>query len=158
MRDALEIRPPGECRWDLVSLGEEFSSVPELHGESVRSARMLVDRAGLRPGSVVQAPSDEVAEGIVTASDPGAETVLQRNTPVHLLVSTGAGTESFVMPDLLGREISGVRRQLDAQGFRVERSGAQTSVGTIVAQRPAPGSRITRSDVIHLTTTGRIIR
>ena len=142
----------------VVSLGEEFSSVPELFGESVRSARGLIQRAGLRQGSIVQAPSEEVGEGMVAASDPGAEAVLMRNTPVHLLVSSGAGSESFVMPDLLGREIAGVRRQLEALGFRIERSGSQTSVGTIVAQRPPPGSRITRADVIQLTASGRIIR
>lgn len=142
----------------VVSLGEEFSSVPALFGESVRSARMLIERAGLRPGSVVLAPSEETGEGLVAASDPGPEAVLQRNTPVHLLVSTGAGTEDFVMPDLMGREIAGVRRQLEVLGFRVERSGARTSVGTIVAQRPPPGSRITRADVIELTASGRIIR
>jgi len=142
----------------VVSLGEEFSSVPALFGESVRSARMLVERAGLQPGSVVQAPSEEAGEGMVTASDPGPETVLMRNTPVHLLVSTGAGSESFVMPDLMGREVASVRRQLEALGFRIERSGARTSVGTIVSQRPPPGSRISRADVIQLTASGRIIR
>lgn len=142
----------------VVSLGEEFSSVPELFGESVRSARMLIERAGLQPGSIVQAPSEETGEGMVAASDPGAETVLMRNTPVHLLVSTGAGSESFVMPDLLGREIASVRRQLEALGFRIERSGAQTSVGTIVSENPPPGSRITRANVIQLTASGRIIR
>lgn len=142
----------------IVSLGEEFSSVPELFGESVRSARMLIERAGLRSGSVVQAPSEDAGEGMVAGSDPGPETVLGRNTPVHLLVSTGAGAESFVMPDLLGREIAGVRRQLEALGFHLERSGAGTSVGTIVAQRPPPGSRITRATVIQLTASGRIIR
>ena len=142
----------------IVSLGEEFSSVPELFGESVRSARMLIDRAGLRAGSIVQAPSEEAGEGLVAGSDPGPETVLQRNTLVHLLVSTGAGGESFVMPELLGREVGSVRRQLEALGFRVERSGARTSVGTIVAQIPAPGSRITRADVIQITASGRIIR
>lgn len=142
----------------VVSLGEEYSSVPELFGESVRSARGLIERAGLRPGSIVQAPSEEAGEGMVAASDPGPETVLQRNTPVHLLVSTGAGSESFVMPDLMGREVASIRRQLEALGFRIERSGARTSVGTIVSQSPPPGSRITRTHVIQLTASGRIIR
>jgi beta-lactam-binding protein with PASTA domain len=141
-----------------LSLGEEFSSVPELFGESVRGARILLERAGLQSGTVVQAPSDEAGEGLVAASDPGAEAVLQRNTAVHLLVSTGSGPESYVMPDLLGREIGGVRRQLEAIGFRIERTGSRTSVGTIVAQVPAPGSRISRTNVIQLTASGRIIR
>jgi beta-lactam-binding protein with PASTA domain len=141
-----------------LSLGEEFSSVPELFGESPRGARILLERAGLLQGTVVQAPSDEAGEGLVAASDPGAEAVLQRNTAVHLLVSTGSGPESYVMPELLGREVGSVRRQLEAMGFRIERTGSRTSVGTIVAQVPAPGSRITRASVIQLTASGRIIR
>jgi serine/threonine-protein kinase len=142
----------------VVSLGEEFSSVPELSGESVRTARMLIDRAGLRAGAIVQAPSEDAGAGLVAGSDPAAEAVLQRSSPVHLLVSTGTVTESFVMPDLLGREITGVRRQLEAFGFRIERTRGAASVGTIVAQDPPPGARITRADVIKLSTSGRVIR
>jgi beta-lactam-binding protein with PASTA domain len=142
----------------VVSLGEEFSSVPELFGESVRGARLLIERAGLRAGTIVHGPSEDAGEGLVAGSDPAAESVLQRDTPVHLLVSTGPGQESFVMPDLLGREIAGVRRQLDALGFRVEMPPAAPSLGTIVSQSPAPGSRVSRATVIQLLAAGRMIR
>lgn len=142
----------------VVSLGEEYSSVPELFGESMRGARLLIERAGLRAGATVHAPSEDAGEGLVAGSDPGAEAVLQRDTPVHLLVSTGPGQESFVMPDLLGREIAGVKRQLDALGFRVEMPPAAPSLGTIVSQNPAPGSRVSRATVIQLQAAGRMIR
>jgi beta-lactam-binding protein with PASTA domain len=142
----------------VVSLGEEFSSVPELFGESVRNARLLIERAGLRAGTIIHASSEEAGEGLVAGSDPGAETVLPRDTPVHLLVSTGPGQESFVMPDLLGREIAGVRRQLEALGFRVEMPPSAPAMGTIVSEDPAPGSRITRATVIQLQAAGRMIR
>jgi beta-lactam-binding protein with PASTA domain len=142
----------------MVSLGEEFSSVPELFGESLRGARLLVDRAGLKLGGVSRAPSDEVGEGLVVASDPRAESVLPRDTPIGILVSSGAGPEYFVMPDLLGREIGGVRRQLEAEGFRVFTPPAAASIGTVAYQNPAPGSRVTREDNILLQATGRMIR
>ncbi len=74
-----------------VSLGEEFSSVPELFGESRRSAQLLLDRAGLQLGAITRAPSDEVGADLVAGSDPPAESVLPRGTPVAVLVSTGAG-------------------------------------------------------------------
>jgi serine/threonine-protein kinase len=142
----------------VVSLGEEFSSVPALFGESLRSAQYLLERAGLRVAGTTRAPSDEVGDGLVAGSDPPAEAVLARDTPVSLLVSTGGGEESFVMPDLLGREINGVRRQLESLGFRVLTPPAAPSVGTVVFQDPAPGSRITRDSQILLQATGRIIR
>jgi beta-lactam-binding protein with PASTA domain len=142
----------------MVSLGEEFSSVPALFGESMRGARLLIDRAGLRAGGITRAPSEEVGEGLIVASDPPAESVLPRDTPVSLLVSSGAGREEYVMPELLGREISAVRRQLEAIGCRVLVPPGAASVGGIVFQNPPPGSRITRDATITLQAMGRLIR
>jgi serine/threonine-protein kinase len=142
----------------VVSLGEEFSSVPELFGESMRTAAYLLTRAGLRLGGITHAPSEDVGDGLIAATDPPAETVLPRDTPVAVMVSTGGIEESFVMPDLLGREIGGVRRRLEAFGFRVFTPPAAPSIGTIVYQDPAPGSRITRQTQILVQATGRLIR
>ena len=142
----------------VVSLGEEFSSVPEVFGESLRGARLLIERAGLKVGGITRAPSEEFGDGLVLGTDPPAESVLPRATPVSLLVSTGQGAESFVMPDLLGREIGSVRRQLEALGFRVLVPPAGASVGPIVYQEPGVGSRITRDAQIVLQATGRMIR
>jgi beta-lactam-binding protein with PASTA domain len=141
----------------VASLGEEFSSVPALFGESQRSAEVLLRSAGLRLGVITRAPNDDVGEGLVAGSDPGAETVLPRGSAVSLLVSTGAGEESFVMPDVLGREIGSVRRQLESFGLHVETPHG-ASVGPIVAQEPAPGSRILRTARVMLQASGRIIR
>jgi serine/threonine-protein kinase len=141
-----------------VSLGEEFSSVPELFGESRRSAQLLLERAGLRFGGITRAPNEEVGQDLVVTSDPPAESVLPRGAAVALLVSTGQGPEEFVMPDLAGRELNGVHRQLEALGFRVEVPPAAPSIGAIVSQSPPPGSRVTRDAVVTLQATGRFIR
>jgi serine/threonine-protein kinase len=141
-----------------VSLGEEFSSVPALFGESRRGAQLLLERAGLRIGGSTKAPNDEVGNDLVAGSDPPPETVLPRGTAVALLVSSGAGPEVFVMPDLTGREISGVRRQLEGLGFRVFVPPAAASVGPIVSQSPEAGSRVTTDVQVVLQATGRLIR
>lgn len=141
-----------------VSLGEEFSSVPELFGESRRSAQLLLERAGLRLAGTTRAPSEEVGQELVVTSDPPAESVLPRGAAVALLVSTGQGPEEFVMPDLAGRELNGVRRQLEALGFRVEVPPGAPNVGAIVSQVPPPGSRVTRDTEVTLQATGRVIR
>jgi len=140
----------------VVSLGEEFSSVPELFGESQRSAEQLLRSAGLRVGPVTRAPSEDVGVGMVAGSDPGPESVLPRDATVSLLISSGAGEQSFVMPELLGREVRAIRRQLESLGFRVLTPGS--SAGTVVSQRPAPGARITRATEIVLQPSGRLIR
>jgi len=139
----------------VVSLGEEFSSVPALFGTSLRGARILIERAGLSVGGVTRAPSEEVGDGLVAGTDPPAESVLPRGGPVGLLVSTGSAVESYVMPELLGRDLSSVRRQLEAFGFRVLSPEGGGSRGMVIFQDPAPGTRVDRSAVISLQGTGR---
>jgi serine/threonine-protein kinase len=124
----------------------------------LRSARYLLERAGLKIGAITRAPSDEVGEGLVAGSDPPAEALLARNTLVSLLVSSGAGGESYVMPDVNGREINGVRRRFESLGFRVFTPPSVPSVGAVVFQDPPPGSRIMRGDAILLHASGRVRR
>ena len=142
----------------VVSLGEEFSSVPELFGETVRGARVLLERVGLRTAGITHAPSDEVGEGLIVATDPPAEAVLPRGTPVGLMVSSGSGPQYYVMPDLLGREVTGAVRQLEALGFKISIPPGSPNLGTIVMQLPAPGSRVSPGDPIQLQATRRLIR
>ena len=141
-----------------VSLGEEFSSVPALFGETRRGAEWLLDHNGLRVGGITRAPSDAVGEGLVVATDPPAESVLPHGTPVALLLSAGLDESVFVMPDLAGREIGHARQQLEALGFRVLSPPAGPSSGPIVTQDPPPGSRLTHEMSITLQAAGRLIR
>ena len=139
----------------VVSLGEEFSSVPELFGATLRGARILIVRAGLSVGGITRAPSEDVGEGLVAATDPPAESVLPREAAVNLLVSTGSAGESTVMPDLLGRDLLSARRQLEAFGFRVLSPEGAGSRGIVIFQNPPAGSRIERGATITLQGTGR---
>jgi len=139
----------------VVSLGEEFSSVPQLFGISLRGARILIERIGLAVGGVTRASSEDVGEGLVVATDPPAESVLPRQAPVGLLVSTGSAAESFVMPELLGRDLLAVRRQLEALGFRVLSPEGTSARGMIIVQQPAPGSRVDPGTVVTLQGNGR---
>ena len=141
-----------------VSLGEEFSSVPALFGETRRGAELLLEHSGLRVGGITRAPSDAVGEGLVVSTDPPAESVLPHGTPVALLLSSGLGEEVYLMPDLAGREIGRARTQLEALGFKVLSPPAGPGSGPIVAQDPPPGARLTRDMSITLQAAGRLIR
>ena len=142
----------------IVSLGEEFSSVPALFGESRRNAELMLGQAGLRVGGITRAPSDAVGEGLVVATDPPTESVLPRGTPIALLLSTGLGEEVFVMPELTGRELGRVRKQLEEQGFKVLSPPAGPANGPIVMQDPPAGTRLTRDMSIMLQASGRVVR
>ena len=141
-----------------VSLGEEFSSVPAVAGETQRAAGVMIERVGLESSGVTRVYSDEVGEGLVVDSDPPPETVLPRGGSVGLLLSAGMDKEAFVMPDLLGHELSGVRRQLEALGFRVSMPAGSGASGPVVYQDPPAGSRVALETSITLRVMSRMIR
>ena len=99
-----------------VSLGEEYSSVPELFWRD--AARRRDPARALGAACQRHHPRSERrgVRRLVAATDPPAESVLPRGGAVSLLVSTGMPDQVFVMPDLKGREIGRVRMQLEARG------------------------------------------
>ena len=90
---------------------------------------------------------------MVVASDPPPDAVMPHNWPVGILLSSGPTRESYLMPDLLGRELEPVLGQLAALGFRVEARGRRGS-GLVIFQNPAPGSRVAAGAAVSLQAGG----
>jgi len=141
-----------------LSLGEEFANVPELFGESLRSARLLIDRAGLKTGRLGRVVTSEVGPGLVVATEPPLGAVVPRGTVVNLLVCIPSEPEAYVMPDLVGRDALAAERDLEALGFRVETTGPGSNFARIETQNPAPGARVLRGQAIALGVAGRLIQ
>lgn len=142
----------------VVSLGEEFASIPELFGESVRGARLLLARAGLRAGQITRVVTSEAGPGLIVATAPPSSAVVPRGTPVHLLVCAAGESDAYVMPDLVGRDAQAAQRDLEALGFRVDTNGPGSRFSRIAAQEPPPGARVLRGQGIVLTVAGRLIQ
>jgi beta-lactam-binding protein with PASTA domain len=141
-----------------LSLGEEFANVPELFGESLRGARLLLGRAGLRAGAVGRVVSSETGPGLIVSAEPPFGAVVPRGTAVNLLVCSTSEPEGFVMPDLVGRDAQGAERDLEALGFRVEVTGPGSNFARIESQDPPPGARVLRGQGITLAVAGRLIQ
>lgn len=136
----------------VVSLGAQGTSVPLLDGESVRRAEIMLEGAGLRRGNVARVYTEEAPRDMVVTSDPPGETVVEQETAVDLLVSLGPLPRKYVLPDLTGRELVSVARELRDEGFMVlAREGAPRGrSGLVSAQEPLPGSPIAPRDSIVL--------
>jgi beta-lactam-binding protein with PASTA domain len=141
-----------------LSLGEEFANVPELFGESLRGARLLLDRAGLRAGAIGRVITSETGPGLVVSAEPPFGAVVPRGTAVNLLVCAQSEPEAFVMPDLVGRAAQAAERDLEALGFRVQVEGPGSNFARIESQDPQPGARVLRGQNIVLHVAGRLIQ
>jgi serine/threonine-protein kinase len=138
----------------VPSLGPQRVSVPELSGQSVQSAQVLLAAAGLSLGRTVEVFGEDVTAGEVVAQQPRAESTVAPGTPIDLLVARQGSAATFVMPDLIYRDYGRVRRFFEDRGFRIgsvkfERyEGIRP--GVILRQYPEAGHPLGRGDTIAL--------
>ncbi len=138
----------------VLSLGKKKVTIPELAGSAMSQARARLEEAGIELGVVVRAPSSTVMEGAVISNEPEAGSPYFEGQPVTLLVSSGPEEVAFVMPDLIGLDVTDVEAFLRGAGLRLgdvsEGPYEGLAPGIIIRQRPKAGSRVAAHDIISL--------
>jgi beta-lactam-binding protein with PASTA domain len=118
------------------SLGPQKVEIPNLVGQSVRSAELNLRQRGLELGPVAHLPTANAAADQVIAQNPTPD-AQQFSTPsVSVLTSAAPDQEAFVMPEFVGSKLSAASAAIRAAGL---------VVGTITAAPPAP-TAATNSD------------
>jgi hypothetical protein len=123
--------------------------VPDITGLPEGVARARLAQAGLGV-STVERRFDVQPDGTVLAQNPSAGARLPRGGTVALVVS--AGTEEFVMPDVIGQGINVARAQLEQRGLvvRIEAVDSDEPSDTVLETIPAPGAIVRTSDIVRV--------
>ena len=134
-----------------VSAGPRATTVPELVGQTERTAQIRLDQDGLEIGSITEFRSPDYPADAVVAQDPPPDS---RAPQVSLLINRGEQGTSYVMPDVIGMDGDRAAAALRGRGFRVTIVGSQpypgVPPGTVVRQQPAGGFQVGASDPISL--------
>lgn len=143
------VRSPRSVRvW--VSQGQRTATVPELIGQTERTARIRLQQDGFEVGTISHIRAPEYPVDAVVAQDPPPDSKAAR---VSLLLNA-RGDDAVVMPDLVGAEGTGTASALRERGFRVTITEVAPSTGVtsgaIVAHTPMAGSRVSPADSITL--------
>ncbi|MBI1749040.1 MAG: PASTA domain-containing protein [Acidobacteria bacterium] len=137
----------------VLSLGPQKVSVPALVGETVRSARIELLRAGLQVGEIssVYLP-DHALDEIVLQNPPPLAT--NTGSPrVNLLVSLGERPAEYVMPDLAGLPLAEAQRRIGAAGLHLAKISFAVSPEQpkgVVFQVPPRGARVVAGTNVEL--------
>ena len=135
-----------------VSTGPQRVPVPDLVGYDAALAGQLLTAAGLTIRSVdsTQAP---LPRGVVVNTRPPAGAPLVPGTGVTLVVRVGAPT--IVVPDLAGLTTAEAEFALADVGLilgaSVRRTSLAAEAGTIIEQRPAPGTLSAPGGAVNVT-------
>lgn len=137
-----------------VSKGPERVRVPDLAGKPLATARKELRQAGLTPGKVTRAFSDEEAAGDVIATDPDPGSRRSKGTTVALTVSKGQPVD---VPDVVGESEDEARQDLEDAGLKVKVAAGtvysdEADAGAVAAQKPGPDdAEPARGDTVTLT-------
>ena len=134
-----------------VSGGPRATTIPELSGESERTAQLRLQQEGLGLASTAEIRSSDYPAGTVVAQFPAART---NAAQVALLVNRGERGARYVMPDLIGVDGSRAAEVLRARGFRATVVGDHpypgVAPGIVLRQNPQAGFQIAPGEPISL--------
>jgi beta-lactam-binding protein with PASTA domain len=134
-----------------LSAGHRASIVPELTGETERTAQLRLAQDGLTLAAVSEIHSNEYPTDVVVAQQPAAKT---GGSSVTVLVNRGARGASYVMPDLIGVDGDRAAEVLRVRGFRVAVVGSTpypgVAAGVVLRQSPQAGFQIGPGEPISL--------
>jgi serine/threonine-protein kinase len=137
-----------------VSMGPRQIAVPDVEGEGLRTARLILERTQLPLGRVVEV-TDPALEGTILMQHPlPGQTAVLASEGASLLVSMGPGHGDYVMPDLIGRKAVDALEELRDAGLKVAdaryRLYPGLAPGVILRQTPPAGHRVSRQMPISL--------
>jgi beta-lactam-binding protein with PASTA domain len=118
------------------SLGAQHVVIPDLVGDSTRSAEINLRRRGLEPGTMAYAQLPEQPQEQVVAQSPPAAAVGVASPKVNLLFAAPEATPAFVMPSLVGRSLADAVKIVQDAGLKVG------NVRTVAGDPQQPASMV----------------
>ncbi|MGH9382582.1 MAG: PASTA domain-containing protein [Thermoanaerobaculia bacterium] len=138
----------------VVSLGPRKLEVPDLRGKDVQSARLTLVAAGLKPGRVRQVFASTGRPGTVVDQLPPPTVRVGADAAVDLMVCNENVAETYLMPDLLYRDVEKVQQFFAARGFHIGSVKFEpyegVPDGTVLRQLPLAGHPLHAHDAIAL--------
>lgn len=133
---------------------KEQATVPNVVGQTEANARSALEAAGLKVGSVTEANSDTVQEGYVISQGMTANTQVERESSVNLVISKGPN--KVKVTDVIGHEESRATNELQGDGFKVAVKDVYTDEmrqGLVVSTSPEKGTPVDPGSTITISVS-----
>ncbi|HEV7148092.1 MAG TPA: Stk1 family PASTA domain-containing Ser/Thr kinase [Pedococcus sp.] len=142
-----------------VSKGPERYAVPDVVGKSQAEATDQLTASKLTLGTVSQAYSDTVPQGLVVSVDPVPGTSLKRGAPVNLVVSKGR--QPIPVTDFTGQPAAAAVDALTRAGLKVDATQQENSdtvpKGNVIRQSPSGGTLYRGEQVTLVVSKGPVM-
>ena len=139
----------------VLSFGKFWSpaevEVPDVVGRQMALATQLLEAHKLRV-NVAETYDEKTPPGQVVSQSPEAGSSVKEDRVVTIHVSRGG--DELTMPDVKGLARRAAEEKLGTMGLKVGHvyeKEADSDTGTILAQEPAPGTKIVKGSSVDLT-------
>jgi eukaryotic-like serine/threonine-protein kinase len=138
-----------------LSKGSASATVPAMSGYTLREARLLLEREGLQPGSIVWYTDDTKPDGVIIGSIPVAGTVMRLNAQVQLLVNRVETDMAVAVPNFVGMDLDKARVLAEENYLQIGDLNYATNDDmlpeTVMSQSLLPGQSVKKWSTINLT-------
>jgi len=149
------------------SMGPQRVTIPDLSGDSERSAEINIRRRGLEMGTMAVAEIPNATPDQVVAQSPPANATNVSTPKVSMLIAATEDRKSYVMPDLRGRTEDEAVNAIVEAGFKVGSITSQpldpaaanspetlpSGARIVTRTTPGPGARVWDAQAISLEVT-----
>ena len=130
-------------------------TVPNVVGLTASQATQTLHNDNLTVGtSTVRASS--TTKGEVLSTDPKSGASVSKNSAVNLVVSGGPNIPTVQVPTVTGKQLTQAIAMLQAAnlGYTIHNVTSNQSVGTVLSQDPAGGTKTLETHKVTLTVSG----
>jgi len=143
----------------VVSQGGQTVLAPSLTGLPQRNAEMMLRQSQLVLGEVSEAYSLKAEKGLVLSQDPKAETSVERDAMVNIVVSGGSPPAGVsLMPDFQRKTLEEVQTWAAGAGVKLDVKTDSSSLfpnGTVLTQAPTPDVVLSAGMKVSVSVSGR---
>ncbi len=138
-----------------VSSGPEKSTIPDLTGANLRTARIELESKGYEVGETLYEFSDLYAQDEVIKTDPQAGEEYSVNQEVDMIISMGPSPSQVEVPGIIGLDWRKAQEFLQANNLRLggvnEEKTSRFPRGLIIDQSLAPGRFVSAGRSVDVT-------
>ncbi|MCL2888579.1 MAG: PASTA domain-containing protein [Elusimicrobia bacterium] len=142
-----------------ISKGEEEVTLPNLVGQSLRNAQLLIRQNGLVTGTVDNAYSNDYDKGTVSAQNPANGSKLVKGSVVTLVVSNGPPPQNvMLMPSFRMQKLTDISAWATANDINLNVTEDASSAfpnGVITDQSPAADMQVNKGDTVNVIVSRR---
>lgn len=141
-----------------VSKGPEIVEVPDVKGQNLRDAEIILIDSGFKVAPDISYIYDpKVVEGNVIRQIPDARSKEEQGTEITLVVSKGPQPEYITMPDLRGMTLSEAEEKLNKVRLKINTVTHADSTkffsGQVASQSVQPNSTILQGESVDIVVS-----